>query len=176
MNQPSQKIIQIGAVALHINSEHMEFSSQFTAYVNPREPLDPFIADLCGVNQETLDRAKPFHEVVNDFDEWIKEHGCHLAIAWGGDWHWLQDQAQCTLVRKILDLKAMYSLLTSDQPAKKQSRGLRGAIEHSGLHFEGIQHDALMDAINTSWLLIHMIERYGFFGKAEKLVQLARNN
>ena len=47
LNQPSGKIIQIGAVVG--DTETGEITQRLRIYVNPGEPIAPFITELCAI-------------------------------------------------------------------------------------------------------------------------------
>jgi len=47
LNQPSEKIIQLGAIAGNIQTG--EILESLSAYINPGEPLDPKIITLTGI-------------------------------------------------------------------------------------------------------------------------------
>ena len=171
MNQPSQKIIQIGAVSAHINSRTMTAQSSFNEFINPQESLSPFIIELTGIQQEQVDQAQELPDVFGRFLDWIAKEGCHITVAWGGDWNWLYQQAKQSFTARTIDLKAMYLLLHSTDVSSKQAKGLRGAMNRYGLIFRGDQHDALIDAMNTTQLLFEMMNRHVF---AEEILKLAK--
>lgn len=54
------KIIEVGAVVI----ENGEITERFSSFVNPKQPVPPFIQQLTGINDDMLKRAPSFREVA----------------------------------------------------------------------------------------------------------------
>lgn len=165
LNQPSGKIVQIGAVVG--DTLNGEISQRIRIYVDPGEPIAPFITELCGITQRDIDekgvtlkeaylQLKDFH---NRFSEFINP------VTWGGgDSQAIFDQldedtrAEFCFGRRWIDAKTMHvSKMISD--GRVISGGLSTCMKMYGLKFTGRKHDAQDDAENT-WKIYHeMIKR-----------------
>jgi len=160
MNKPSRKIIQISAVCLDVKSGKMG-AKDFNLFVNPGEPLDPFIIELCGITDKKLkDQGVELSQALTDFWTWAKAAGCAKnTSAWGNDISIVIKQSRELGIRceypKILDIKEMSTILRCAYPNNKAKGGLLNTMNLFGLPFDGRQHDALCDAKNTAKLLYH---------------------
>lgn len=86
MNQPSGKIIQIGAVIGDLASGSI--LTQFTQAVNPNEMLTPFIIELTGIAQDTVDTAPDLAQAYALLCQWMAPYARQRIlnpIIWGGD-------------------------------------------------------------------------------------------
>jgi inhibitor of KinA sporulation pathway (predicted exonuclease) len=83
MNQPSGKIIQIGAcVGNIVTGEILETLSLF---VNPEELLSPFIVGLTGIKQQDVDTGLSLEEAYSKLKEFHIKHKSFMnPITWGG--------------------------------------------------------------------------------------------
>ena len=74
LNQPSGKIVQIGAVIG--DTQTGAIIDRIRIYVNPGEPIAEFITELCGITQQQIDaegvsleeaylQLKKFHKQAN---------------------------------------------------------------------------------------------------------------
>lgn len=165
MNQPSGSLIQLGAVCLDIKTGRME--STFNEYINPNEIIDPFIVDLTGIDQETVDKSGTLEQVLKRFWMWCKENKCENIASWGSDnIILLRESRVCGIIPprlKInLDLKSVFNVARAAFPNKKASGGLKATLLLFNLEFEGRQHDALVDSINTAKLLFLLKEVFFF--------------
>lgn len=165
-NQPSGKIIQIGAV--YVDAKQNEILDEFMCYIDPEEPLGhgidgKSISDLTGITEETIKNYSNSASVgLFSFLKWMEKHQCRDFVDWGGgDYRCLMNQATFVgIEEKRLqklrhhNLKSLATLLRSLLPkAAKQRGGLANTIESLGWTFEGKQHDALDDATNTAYIL-----------------------
>ena len=171
MNQPSGKIVQIGAVVGDTLTG--EIVQRIKIYVDPGEPIAPYITNLCGITQEQIDK-----EGISLFDAYQKLREWHLMhsefinpVTWGGgDSAELQRQLNnleegWCFGRRWIDAK---TLVVSQMIAKENkiySGGLASAMKRFNLKFQGRKHDAQDDAENTWKIYYHMLYlmRYGSF-------------
>lgn len=161
MNQPSGKIIQIGAVLVDLKKQNM-LVDDFNKYVNPHEPLDPYIIDLTNIKQEEVDKAEDITKVLGDFWKWVEGSKCGGNIwAWGTDVEELQkvsiDNALLTPKLRSVNMKYL-SFLIRSAIGSKQRGGLKNTMDLFKVQFEGRQHNALVDATNTAYLLKHIFD------------------
>jgi inhibitor of KinA sporulation pathway (predicted exonuclease) len=164
LNQPSGKIIQIGAVIGDTLTGVI--SHKLRIYVNPNEPISPTIIELCGITQEKIDsegipldaayeNLKRFHRANTDFMN---------PITWGGgDSKEIQDQIgekareDWCFGRRWIDAKTMAVSRMIAREDKILSGGLKTTMKRYGLKFDGRPHDAQDDAENTFKIYHHML-------------------
>ena len=165
MNQPSGKIIQIGAVIG--DTETGEISQRLRIYVYPGETINPEITTLCGITQDELttkgmllDDAylllKDFHKTHSDFIN---------PVTWGGgDSQEVFEQLNSSskedwcFGRRWIDAKTLFVSRTVARNNRVYSGGLNSSMKRVGLKFEGRQHDAQDDAENTFIIYHHMLK------------------
>lgn len=163
LNQPSKKIVQIGAVIG--DTQTGDIVDKLRIYVNPGEPIDPFITNLCGITQEqidekgvTLDEAylllKKFHKKANFINP----------ITWGGaDSQEIYEQISPELQknwcfgRRWIDAKTLFVSQMIAHQNRVDSSGLKDSMKKLGLQFTGRAHDAQDDAENTFTIYHHML-------------------
>jgi len=175
-NQPSQNIIQIGAVVLNTKSGAMDKSYNKFLALPKGEVLDPFIIKLCGITEEMLSLASPAAEVLADFWQWVDDQQVGGKVwAWGSDTYDLKEQtfkAGVWKYRKVknLDIK-MLAQLYFDVSSKPAKGGLRTSLEKLGLTFEGRQHNAYDDAYNTGRVLYRICQDMDKVAKVRKIIE-----
>lgn len=160
MNQPSGRIIQIGAVLGELESGREV--SRCAVWVNPDEPLAPAISKLVGVRQQTLESeglalAAAYEELCLWLAPWEVERGLNPLTWGGGDSQTLAEQVAAAGVvfdgrwlfgRRWLDVKTLYTAWRHSQGLGAVG-GLARSLRPLGLSFEGRKHRADDDAWNT---------------------------
>jgi inhibitor of KinA sporulation pathway (predicted exonuclease) len=174
LNQPSNKIIQIGAVKFNIETE--EVYGRFNILVKIDEPLqrDPAVVDiveLTGITEERLkadgvslleayNGLSKFHRATVSFNG-KEHHGMINPIVWGGgDSRTLRTQVEELITswdamdfycfgNREIDLKSFHQIMqiANDQP---YAGGLSKSFHKWGGQFKGRAHDAEVDAYNTA--------------------------
>ena len=171
MNQPTDTIIQIGAVVGNINSG--KILEEFSVIVHTDEWLctDPTICDipkLTGITDEMiLTQGIPLPDAYNKLRDLRDKYDCYRnPIVWGGgDVRILKKQVEgygrqfstgfgdnehelFCFGHRWLDAKTLFQSL---QIAKGQSTqsGLAKAMIRMKIRFEGRKHSAKDDALNT---------------------------
>lgn len=170
MNQPSGNIIQIGAACYDIKQD--KIISTFLETVNPGEKLSEYIIDLTHISQASVDEARPLDEVARSFSEWATGVGVgNLLASWGSDYNYLRQRvpSQYFTWTRFLDLKQMSTVFQAILPSRKGG-GLTSQMNKVGLQFEGRQHNALTDAINTVRLLQVYLDGMRIWYKADSLI------
>jgi inhibitor of KinA sporulation pathway (predicted exonuclease) len=152
-------IIEIGAV--WYGRDHV-IRNTYASMVMPEEPLSNYIKTLCPhIDGHT---QIPFTEVLAQFDEWCNDENRSFIIGtWGNDHTyllkyikdreiWISDKLYRALSRgvNIRHYMDMANVIYNKKPLK---RGLIGMLNCWGLEFDGKQHEALIDALNTAYLL-----------------------
>jgi inhibitor of KinA sporulation pathway (predicted exonuclease) len=118
LNQPSRRVIQIGAVIGNIRTG--EIVSRFDSKVSPDEELSPAIAELTKINQEEVDVAPKLREAYESLKRWLEPFAGERVlnpITWGGgDTEALREQLQLDrerwlFGRRWLDAKTLFCRL-----------------------------------------------------------------
>lgn len=153
------EIIEIGAVKLN---KHLQVIDRYQSFVQPTlEPtLNWYIKKLTGIQQNEIDTAKPFCEVLASFLTWAEEEA--IFITWSNnDAYFIQKEYErhglpYALKNHFVDIQVAVSvLLDSENPM-----GLKKTLEHLGYSFEGKQHRAADDALNTVRLFQHAMHTF----------------
>lgn len=163
MNQPSGKICQIGAVIG--DSTTGEIEQRLRIYVNPGEPIAPYITDLCGITQEQIDsNGISLQDAYIQLRDWHLKHSEFMnPITWGGaDSEELRQQLNnpedsWCFGRRWIDAKTLVVSQMIAKENKVYSGGLASAMKRFGLKFQGRKHDAQDDAENTFKIYHHML-------------------
>lgn len=151
------EIIEIGASIVAPDGHELE---HFQRFVRPlRRPyLTSFCRELTHITQAQVDGAQSLGLVWPQLERWLEPHLPHL-VGWGswGDYdrrqlyvEW-QRHDLCSSLHDIPHHNLKQSFAESRQ--LKRPVGLHGALQLTGLQFQGQQHRALEDARNTARLL-----------------------
>jgi inhibitor of KinA sporulation pathway (predicted exonuclease) len=161
-NQPSGKTIQIGAAVWDVGTGEMVESLQ--VYVNPGEPITPFITELTGITDRDVANGLSIKDAYLTLKSFHERHGCFMnPVVWGSgesndSLHIYKEtglEDPNFMGYRVIDVKTLYQ---SKQMAKnKQVKGgLKNSCEREGIGFEGTNHTALADAINTFRMWRHL--------------------
>lgn len=157
MNQPSGRIIQVGAIAGRLTTG--ECLSRFSQHVAlpDGEVVDPRITTLTGITPEQVANAAPLPSVINDLAGWLRSYADERVLnplTWGGgDSQTLRAQAGLDdeawfFGRRWIDVKTVYTTWRLANGHTGQG-GLARALRQLDLAFEGRKHQAADDAWNT---------------------------
>lgn len=164
LNQPSGKIIEVGAVVGNIKDGVFAEKSWL---VDPMEPVSEEISELTGINSEMIcEMGVLLPTVAAELSEMITTHQCFVnPVQWGsGDADLLKQELRLAGVhfphfgRREIDVKTIASYLAVAQ-GKKPSGGLASYVSRYGLKFIGVPHRAAFDARNTLELFFAMLRR-----------------
>jgi inhibitor of KinA sporulation pathway (predicted exonuclease) len=162
MNQPSGKIIQIGAVIGDTRSGVI--SHTLRIYVNPAEPLSSDIIKLCDISQEQVDNGVTLGEAYLQLKEFHKNADFMNPVTWGGgDSQELYNQLDHEVRkdwcfgRRWIDAKTLAVSGMIAHNDKIFTGGLSSTMKRIGMKFKGRPHDALTDAENTFRIYNHML-------------------
>jgi inhibitor of KinA sporulation pathway (predicted exonuclease) len=156
-----QEIIEIGAYKI---DDFGEINDRFQQFVKPQ--IHPFLSNYCTllttIEQKTVDRAKTFPVVVENFISWIDDEEFML-MSWGIlDFELLKQNSDiykldCTwLDKRHLDLKEQYRIIKNRTDKISFSK----ALEIEKIEFVGTPHRAIYDAANLVNLYIKLIDRW----------------
>ena len=145
-----QETIEIGAFRL---TPFGEVTGSYNRFIKPilHPYLSPFCLQLTNIDQELINRARSFPEVIEEFQDWIGvSEQEYLLCSWGNfdrkmfindcklhelDYQWAE---------KHINLKRQY------QQLKRLNRpcGLQNALRREGFEFNGSPHRGIDDAEN----------------------------
>jgi DNA polymerase III alpha subunit (gram-positive type) len=161
MNQPSGKIIQVGACVGDLDSGAI--LRRFNQIVSLDEPLNPFITQLTGITEERIAaEGQPLIGVYGALKK-FHEQSFMNPITWGGgdSVELLKqlgaDTGGWPFGRRWIDCKTLFIARQLARGEKMQS-GLAKAMTKCGLRFEGKKHDAADDAANTWRLFVRLVK------------------
>lgn len=165
MNQPSGKIISIGAVVGDISDGRI--LDRLHVFVNPEEKITEYITNLTGITQEDVDNKGV--SVNSAYAQLEKLHLNYLAfrncLTWGGgDIKELLSQSgrgtegNGAFGRRWIDVKTVFISYCLANDLSVQS-GLSKSLTKIGLQFSGKKHNALSDAENTFRMYCELIKR-----------------
>ncbi len=176
---PTPKIIQVG-VAIGSYDDYMSNTIEtYKWYLDPGEPIFPFITDLTGITDYDVTTRSASHETVaQQLGNLIKTNNTFInPITWGGgdSSELLQEFRDRTVDfphfgRRWIDVKTWYVLHMLAE-GKKPAGGLSSAMGKSKLQFQGLAHRADVDAFNTLRLFFHLVNHQAQMNTAIKLVK-----
>ncbi len=159
-----QEIIEIGAFKVN---RYGEVKGSFNRFIRP--VVNPFLSSFCQelttIQQADVDRAKPFPQVVEAFQDWagVWEEE-YLLCSWGGfDKRMLIND--CRLHRLEDDWTAHHINLKQqyhDLKRLKKTRGLKHAVEAEGFDFNGTHHRGLDDAANLVQIFVKFLDDWQY--------------
>jgi len=147
---------------------------RFHSYVKPTEypSLTDFCIELTKVTQPQVDAAPPVADVLAAFERWLADTGLDaratLALTWttfdlglalGRELVW-RKLAMPRQLREFSDLKRLFGAhMRRLYGVGGSAPRLKQALEMAGLRWEGREHSALDDAVNTGRLAMALVER-----------------
>jgi len=173
MNQPSNKVIQIGAVIF--DSDNCQLIDSLRIYVNPYEKLSDEIIKLTRITQEQVDGAGPISSAYRQLMCWSAKHKVFRnPVVWGSgegnDSTAIYDQVRTEdptfkdenfMGHRVLDVKTLGQARSIVQHGDVAG-GLQVYLNRMGQRWDarfGEPHDALADALNT----MHAFAAYSSF-------------
>lgn len=165
-NQPSHKCIQIGAAVYEPRSGAM--LAKFETYVNPGEPINPYITDLTGVRDSDVSNAPTIKEAYFMLKEFHKKHRCYTnPLVWGSgvrnDSQLIHQEAAVEeenfMGYRVLDVKTLYQSIKIFRNERVRAN-LKEACKSLGMEFEGTAHTALADAVNTFRVWYNLMHKF----------------
>ena len=166
-NQPSKKVIQIGAVMADLANGSID--SGFSCFVNPNEPLDSGVAAMTGISQDVLERAPTIEEAYTQMGDWLKPYELLRSLTplvWGNgvtavlcnavglkfsdeEWYF---SAKPNNIKQFFALKSMHPMVYGFLARFGMETMLVGSLEASvakfGLAFEGQPNNPMYRAAN----------------------------
>ena len=154
----NEEVIEIGAVRL---DENFQQEAEFQCYVKPEYgPFKTHITSLTGITQAMVADKKTYAACFQDFVDWVGEEETKI-YSWSMS-DIKQLRSECRYKLPDFDIEWLNERWVDLQQEFDDRLGLHnslalkhalGAMDHK---FEGTQHTALADAINTSAILTLM--------------------
>ncbi|MCX9024613.1 MAG: exonuclease domain-containing protein [Candidatus Methanoperedens sp.] len=167
MNQPSRRIIQIGACVGNIKTGTI--FEKLSVFVNPLEHLNPAITDLTKITQQDVDGGVTLEEAYRKLQKMHENYSAFVnPITWGGgDSRELLDQLQADnphfegwcFGRRHIDVKTLFVSWRFARGEPIQG-GLARSMIKLGLKFDGQKHDGCDDAVNTFKMFCAMLKKF----------------
>ncbi|QLG42322.1 MULTISPECIES: 3'-5' exonuclease [unclassified Paenibacillus] len=162
----SSEIIDIGAVKVTEGEHGLFVSDSFHTYVRPsnKSVLSADTIQFTGITQKDIDAAPLFPEALNQFIAWMGSESYYMC-SWGPDdrtkliSHCRTHQLDVAWITNHNDLQQQWSR-TVRKEGKFRQFGLAQALELCGIEFDGTQHRALDDAINTAKVFMHQFDQF----------------
>lgn len=180
-NQPSRKTIQIGAAVY--NARNAALIERFEMYVNPYEPIREPITQLTGITDKDVQNAPGILDAYHMLWMLHEKHKCFRnPLVWGSgtrnDSSHIYDEAQeqkklldeklgkehQPLVEnfmgfRVIDVKTIYQSVQLFENSK-HGGGLKDSMKRFHLEFEGKEHTALADAMNTFRFWYYLVRTF----------------
>ena len=160
-----QEIIEIGAYKVN---RYGEVLGTFSRFVRPvlHPNLSLFCRQLTTIDQVDINRARPFSEVVEDFQEWVGyfDDEEYLLCSWGSfDKKMLiQDSELHDLdpdwAERHINIRRQYHDLKNWRTYK----GLKKVVKLEGYEFTGVYHRGISDAENLAKIFIKYIDEWQY--------------
>lgn len=154
----NEEVIEIGAVRL---DENFQQEAEFQCYVKPEYgPIKKHITSLTGITRAMVADKKTYAACFQDFVDWVGEEETKI-YSWSmSDIKQLRSECRYKLPdfdigwlnARWVDLQQEFD----DRLGLHNSLALKHALGAMDHKFEGTQHTALADAINTSAILTLM--------------------
>ena len=148
------EVIEIGAVKVN---EALAIIDEFCVFIKPtlHPKISAFCTELTSITQYDIDRAPPFDEAAEAFEDWISPKDVRTVLMSWGEF----DKRQLLSDGKLHDIDLHYLRYHaclqrhySNWKGSKNQIGLKSALELEGLSYSGTQHRAIDDARNMARL------------------------
>jgi inhibitor of KinA sporulation pathway (predicted exonuclease) len=161
-----QETIEIGAIKIN---RYGEVEGVFNRFVRPviNLTLSLFCKQLTTIDQISINKARPFNEVIHDFQEWagVLDHEEFLLCSWGNfDKRLLIQDAELHrldsdwIEPNHINIRRQYH----DMKGWNTYKGLKKVVELEGFEFTGTYHRGISDAENLAKLFIKYIDEWRF--------------
>lgn len=152
----SSELIEIGAVRM---DENFDVLGNYQRYVHPEfGKMDEVIIELTGITDEKLEGALSFADALDDFAEWIGDEETQF-YSWSmsdirqfqheADFKGYQGEIISRMEKNWIDFQEEFRRLLGLEHRIKLSY----AVSSADYEFQGEQHTALADAVNTAEIL-----------------------
>lgn len=165
LNQPSGKIIQVGACVGNLKSG--DILHTYSRFIFTKETLSEKIIKLTGIKQNDVDNGIPLVFSYRHLASMSLKYNCFInPLTWGGgDSEILRGQLgikpyeKYLFGRRWIDVKTLFVSRCFMKNESHQS-GLAKALLRTGLQFKGKKHNAEDDAINTFIIYRELLKEF----------------
>jgi inhibitor of KinA sporulation pathway (predicted exonuclease) len=162
----SSEIIDIGAVKIEQQEAGLEITDTFHTFVRPsnRPVLSAETVRFTGITQKDIDAAPLFPQAIKQFSEWLGTDLAYSLCAWGPDdrmklvSHCRTHHVDLSWIVNTNDIQKQISRIMSGQ-GKYRQLSLSQVLELCQIEFDGRQHSALDDALNTAQVFMRYFDR-----------------
>jgi ATP-dependent DNA helicase DinG len=171
------KIIQVGvSIGSPVRPDNIK---TYSWYLDPEDPITPFITQLTGIDDELIKLKAVSHETVaEELGNILKENECFVnPIVWGqGDADELKAEFRARNIyfpffgRRIFDVKTLY-VFNQITTGRTPSGSLKKSMNSMGINFVGLPHRADVDAENTLRFFFYLIDRQRKFEEYKELMR-----
>ena len=164
---PNPKIIQVGIAIGNIDMTPDQYITR-KWYLDPNEPIYPFITQLTGITNEDIRNYSVSHsQCASELSNLIMEYQPFTnPVTWGGgDSQELlfefrdRDIRFPCFGRRWIDVKTIFTYLIWAKGKNTAKSSLNSALQSFKMKFIGEQHRADDDALNTLALFFKMLKR-----------------
>ena len=154
--------IEIGAIRINSYGETTgEYNRFIKPILNPR--LSAFCTELTSIEQEQINRAKTFPDVIEEFQDWCDIYETdYLLCSWGAfDKKMLirdcqLHQLDADWAERHINLKKQYQSIRK----MRKPIGLKRAVLKEGFEFTGIHHRGISDAENLAKVFVKFLDEW----------------
>jgi inhibitor of KinA sporulation pathway (predicted exonuclease) len=162
----SSEIIDIGAVKVLQGDDGLYVADTFHSFVRPsnRPVLSTDTVQFTGITQRDIDAAPLFPEAVKHFIAWLGTDTPYFLCAWGPDdrqklvSHCRTHHVDLGWIHNTNDIQKQISRILGPN-GKYRQLSLSQALELCNIDFDGQQHRALDDAVNTAQVFMRHFDR-----------------
>lgn len=159
------EIIQLSAVRMTFQNygQDIQIKDNFNSYVKNHKPLTNEFKNLTKITEADIENASEISDVLTQFIKWIQQEDLPMfLVTWGN-----RDEKilkhNCTECKHFahkdfLDLQAFIML----RKGLKKLPSLESQVTKYLEHFDGEAHNALVDATNMAYLLMHLLKETVF--------------
>ena len=144
------RIIEIGAYKI----EGGEIKECFNTFVNPQRKLSNEIINLTGIDQQTVDAAPTYEQVMPDFFKFIS--GCYLVGHNAANFDYKFIDYYCSQCGYMPERKIFDTLFFSQSVLHLSNYKLNTVADHFGITFN--HHRAADDALVTAKIFMELVK------------------
>lgn len=163
-DKSQNETIEIGAVLIN---DKKEVVSEFVEFIKPlKHPqLSDFCKELTTIQQEDVDQAPYFSEVIEQFKSWIGYPNEPYVLCSWGFYDRKQFESDCQVHGLNADwVKHHISLKHQHGKIRKLRRalGMKNALLHENLELTGTHHRGIDDARNIAKIFLKYFDEWDF--------------
>lgn len=156
------EIIEIGAVCV---DENQQIVGEFEQFVQPKihPQLSEFCTELTSITQEMVDSAPTFPEVLELFQNWIKNFGEDYLLCSWGHYDRVQFKNDCELhnistkwLGSHISIKHQHGNIIH----ARRPMGMKAALRKEGLKLDGTHHRGIDDARNIAKIFLKYFDNW----------------